>query len=485
MPPSQPTLLPARLRHPAALLSAIALAVAVALPAIVVGVGSAGSPDIQGPVRALAPSASDPAHPALAVATTPDVPSPRVTGAAADPAGRLWVRTDVGASATITIQRGADPTAAFHRAEVSDGRGFRLPSGAAGRDSIPVAWSSGARRATVWVRAVDANDQVSEPATIDLWGDAYAPLANVGGLIVDANRLIFRWSDSDTAGSGIVGRTVRIETATATPTGCGEFTVDRGVTLADGTYDAGTLSLGTPPSSGCLRASLVLTDRVGLTSVTASEPYRVQPPAPGPTVQEAPAPERWSGRFNLYRESAFVTQKTFRWCVAASVQMMVNLVRNHTDRTTATQRRMITYAQRWDNGPYGEDGGTDVTGWIAALRQFGAGNYRAVGARTSQEALSIAATAMRQTGRPAGILVMEGRHAWVLHGFESRSDPQVRAGTKVNAVRVSGPLYPVQQKGGYDLPPNTRLTAKALARYFQPTVLGALAGRYVVIVPTH
>jgi hypothetical protein len=259
----------------------------------------------------------------------------------------------------------------------------------------------------------------------------------------------------------------------------------RGITLAEGTYEAGTLSLGTPPSSGCLRASLVLTDRVGLTSVTATEPYRVQPPAPGPTVQEAPAPKRWSGRFNLYRESAFVTQKTFRWCVAASVQMMVNLVRNHTDRTARTQRQMITYAQRWDNGPYGEDGGTDVTGWIAALRHFGAGDYRAVGTRTSQEALSMAATAMRQTGRPAGILVMEGRHAWVLHGFESRSDPQVRAGTRINAVRVSGPLYPVQQKGGYDPRPNTRLTAKALARYFQPSIVGTLAGRYVVVVPTH
>lgn len=474
-----------RLRHPAALSAAIALAVAVMLPAIVLGVGPAGSPDTPGPVPALAPSANDPVRPALTVATIPDVPSPHLAGAVADPAGRLWVRSDAASSATITIPRGSDPTAAFHRAELSVGEGFRLPSGAAGRDAIPVAWSSGARRATVSVRAVGADEQASEPASIELWGDAYGPLANVDALRVDAGQLTFRWSDSDAAGSGIVGRTVRVETATATATGCGEFTVRRGITLTAGTYDAGTLSLGTPPSSGCLRASLVLTDRVGLTSVTATEPYRVQPPAPDPTVREAPAPKRWSGRFNLYRESAFVTQKTFRWCVAASVQMMVNLVRNHTDRTAATQRRMITYAQRWDNGPYGEDGGTDVTGWIAALRHFGAGDYRAVGTRTSQEALRIAATAMRQTGRPAGILVMEGRHAWVLHGFESRSDPKVRAGSRINAVRVSGPLYPVQQKGGYDPHPNTRLTAKALARYFQPSIVGELAGQYVVVVPTH
>jgi hypothetical protein len=180
-----------------------------------------------------------------------------------------------------------------------------------------------------------------------------------------------------------------------------------------------------------------------------------------------------------------VTQKTFQWCVAASVQMMVNLVRHHSDRTAATQRTMIRYAQRWDNGPYGAEGGTDVTGWITALRHFGAGKYRAVGANSPERALRIAATAMRQTGRPAGILVMEGRHAWVLHGFESRTDPQVDRRAVIRAVRISGPLYPIQQTNGYDPRPNTRLTVRALERYFQPSIVGSLAGKYVVVIPSH
>jgi hypothetical protein len=171
--------------------------------------------------------------------------------------------------------------------------------------------------------------------------------------------------------------------------------------------------------------------------------------------------------------------------VAASVQMMVNLVRNHTDRTMATQAEMIAYAQRWDNGPYGEDGGTDVTGWMAALRHFGAGNYRAVGAATAAKALRLAATAMRQTGRPAGILVMEGRHAWVLHGFESRTDPKRNPWARITAVRISGPLYPLTQKSGYDPRPNTRLSVAKLERYFQPSIVGSLAGKYVVVIPTH
>jgi hypothetical protein len=205
----------------------------------------------------------------------------------------------------------------------------------------------------------------------------------------------------------------------------------------------------------------------------------------GAAAPSAATSQRWRGAFNLYRTTAFVTQKDFRWCVAAAVQMMVNIVRKRSDRTAATQERMILYAQASDHGPYGPGGGTDVTGWIATLRHFGAGKYRAVGTRTAGAALRIAATAMRQTGRPAGMLVMDGRHAWILHGFESRTDPKRDRRARITSVRVSGPLYPVQQKHGYDLRPNTELSVDALARYFLPSSVGALAGKYVVIVPVH
>ena len=211
-------------------------------------------------------------------------------------------------------------------------------------------------------------------------------------------------------------------------------------------------------------------------------PYRVQPPA---VAKAKPTVPQWSGRYNLFQANAFVTQKTFKWCVAASVQMMVNLVRERTDRSGKTQARMIAYAQRWDNGPYGEEGGTDVTGWVAALRHYGAGKYRAVGATTAARALRVAATAMAQTGRPAGILVMDGRHAWVLHGFESKTDPRRDRRAQITAVRISGPLYPLQQKNGYDPRPNTRLSVRKLERYFLPTSVGTMIGRYVVVIPTH
>jgi hypothetical protein len=218
-----------------------------------------------------------------------------------------------------------------------------------------------------------------------------------------------------------------------------------------------------------------------LTDVVA-DLLQVESGAANPSAAASPS---WMGSFNLYRKTAFVTQEDFKWCVAASVQMMVNIVRKRSDRTAATQERMILYAQASDHGPYGPGGGTDVTGWIAALRHFGAGKYRAVGTRTAGAALRIAATAMRQTGRPAGMLVMDGRHAWILHGFESRTDPKRDPRARITSVRVSGPLYPIQQKHGYDLRPNTELSVDALARYFLPSSVGALVGKYVVIVPVH
>ena len=38
---------------------------------------------------------------------------------------------------------------------------------------------------------------------------------------------------------------------------------------------------------------------------------------PAATTKLASASPRWSGGFNLYRKTAFVTQKDFTWCVAA------------------------------------------------------------------------------------------------------------------------------------------------------------------------
>jgi hypothetical protein len=332
------------------------------------------------------------------------------------------------------------------------------------------------------IAASAANGYLADLTAVWAAMDSDAPVATLAPLAVERGQLTLRWSDTDRGGSGIVARVVRLERAPATLTACGEFQTVGTSSLGDGTYNDGAIILGPPPTSGCARASLVLTDRAGLRSTIASAPLRIAPDVVTPT---RPARPHWTGGINLFQESAFVTQKEFTWCVAASVQMMVNIVKHRSDRTAATQKKMITYAQAKDQGPYGPGGGTDVTGWMVTLRHFGAGKYRPVGATTPGAALRIAAIAMRQTGRPAGMLVMDGQHAWVLHGFESRTDPRVNPWARITSVRVSGPLYPIQQKHGYDLRPNTRLSVRALGEYFHPSTVGALLGKYVVIVPVH
>ena len=44
------------------------------------------------------------------------------------------------------------------------------------------------------------------------------------------------------------------------------------------------------------------------------------------------SPSSWSGRYDLYRSGVFSSQQTMTWCVAASVQMMLNIVRGQSDR---------------------------------------------------------------------------------------------------------------------------------------------------------
>jgi len=474
----------ARATHPRArqrgiALPAILLAIATLLPATVAGAGVA-SPAPDPVFAAVSVGSATTAHrpvAASAVSSTPDV-----TGFTKDDEGGVWVRADVAGSGAVGLESGTDGASVL-RVTLLGGSGWSLPGGDLGLRWVPVAWSAGATNTGITLESVTAEGIVSSSLTFAIRTDGDAPSATIEPLKVDEGELTLRWSDTDGPGSGIVSRDVRIEEGPANATGCGTFEASGGISLGAGNYDQGVLSLGPPPSSGCLRVRVVLTDLVGHVTVAVSAPYRVAPTTATPAaVAKAPS---WTGRFNLYRAGTFVTQKTFTWCVAASVQMMVNIVRHHHDRTTGTQTRMIEYAQLRDNGPYGEDGGTDVTGWIMALHHFGAGKYRAVGTNTASQALRTAATAMRQTGRPAGILVMDGRHAWVLHGFESRTDPRRDSRAWIRAVRISGPLYPVQQKNGYDPAPNSRLTVKALQRWFTPSSVGSLVGKYVVVIPTH
>jgi hypothetical protein len=197
-------------------------------------------------------------------------------------------------------------------------------------------------------------------------------------------------------------------------------------------------------------------------------------------------------RLDLATRSDFVAQTNFVQCVGASMQMMLNMIQSTNDRTAATQLRLQKLAREWSGRrPDGDERqGASVRGWTAGLNMLGAGPYQLVGAATIEEALLMAAQAMRKTGKPVGLLMWRGRHAWVMSGFRATGDPVV-TGTRVTAVVVEDPLYPHGSSvWGPSPAPGATLTVEELGRQYvprrssqNPGAMSALSGKYVLVLP--
>lgn len=196
---------------------------------------------------------------------------------------------------------------------------------------------------------------------------------------------------------------------------------------------------------------------------------------------------------DLHRSGDFVAQTNDVQCVGASVQMMVNMIAERNDRSAATQLRYQNIARAYSRRfpmPFaaGERRGASVRGWAAALNHLGYGPYRVQGYATIELAVHAAAEAIRRTGRPVGLLVWRGRHAWVMSGFEATADPRTTDRFEVTHVRVLDPLYPsVSRTWGAAPAPGRRLSIRALGADFLPrrhsSRAGALGGKYVLVLP--
>jgi hypothetical protein len=209
-------------------------------------------------------------------------------------------------------------------------------------------------------------------------------------------------------------------------------------------------------------------------------------PSPAPSASADPAPTPapggglapWTGRFNLYRSTAWVRQYRDYTCTAASAQTMLNLIRGRSNRSLLLQLRIIKYAQAHDylRGSMG----SDPAGWARALTYFGGGAYRWKTFSSQSSALRYAAARMLATGKPAGLLVWKGRHAWTMTGFTSLTDPRTDPYAAITGVFVAPPLV------GVDPKPNTYLRPTALgtfARYAERDGLRSLVGYWVVVAP--
>jgi hypothetical protein len=236
-----------------------------------------------------------------------------------------------------------------------------------------------------------------------------------------------------------------------------------------------------------------------LLAALVGAPAALAPVGPSATVASA-ADAAKPFRLDLADRNDFVAQTNFVQCVGASMQMMLNIM-GDSDRTARTQARLQSIARSL-SGPTRagfKRQGASVRGWTDGLNLLEAGPYRLVGADTLQEAMRIAARSIRETGKPVGLLVWAGRHAWVMSGFQATADPRRTDSFRVTKAIVLDPLYPYgSSKWGRSPKPREAISIATLGRQFVPrrkgtwagavtgtngSSLSALAGKYVIVMP--
>lgn len=197
---------------------------------------------------------------------------------------------------------------------------------------------------------------------------------------------------------------------------------------------------------------------------------------------------------NLASEADHVPQYTAYWCIGASIQMMLNMVGVTDDETRASQVRYMRAARGGGTsssaGAENAGGlrGAGSSGWARALTQLGAGRYeeRVIDGYTA--AVRAAAVALRRTGRPVGLIVWRGAHAWVMTGFTATADPLLDPSFRMTGVYVHDSWYPrVSSIWGPGQDPNSWISTIALKADFLPRRPGGRhadqAGKYVLVLP--
>jgi hypothetical protein len=197
-------------------------------------------------------------------------------------------------------------------------------------------------------------------------------------------------------------------------------------------------------------------------SPTAPAP-RATPPA---AVSQPGPPAGGPYSMNLYRPGDFVSQATKDQCVSAAMQIMINVIAEQQDRSPRTQAVLARLANELSDAP---DGGTEPRGWSGALSQLDYGSYRVSVARSRSIAIRRAVIALRETGRPVGLLVWRGAHSWVLHGFRATADPALTDDFGITGLYLSDPWYPrISSIWGPSRAPNALVRPAALREDYLP-----------------
>jgi hypothetical protein len=175
----------------------------------------------------------------------------------------------------------------------------------------------------------------------------------------------------------------------------------------------------------------------------------------------------WSGGMDLYRPGVFTTQKTWRWCTAADVQIIRNIAEHKTSHKRAAQKRYFDYMRAHNRYDIPVADGVDPAGWAAGLRRYVDARYELRVDDSFKAALRSAVKNLRRTRLPVGITVAHGNHAWVLTGFRATADPARTNDFRITSVRVVGPLWGLQNaSSGYDMRPDTKLSRHRFKGFF-------------------
>jgi hypothetical protein len=224
-------------------------------------------------------------------------------------------------------------------------------------------------------------------------------------------------------------------------------------------------------------------DGVRPTQVIVSKPQQQQPP------------KRF--KMNLFRTGDFASQKTAFWCIPASTQMMMNMMDDgRPNRSRAMQARLYRIGDRLEeDGTFSPDPepdrwrGMGISEWVGLLNRYDYGPFELASAKSPQRALWKAARMMRKTGKPVGLVVWHGAHAWVMSGFTSTADPAVTNDFKVTSVWVHDPWYPrVSSVWGRSRGPNAKVSPRVLRHDFRPYGRPGRRnperdGRYMLVLP--
>ena len=189
-----------------------------------------------------------------------------------------------------------------------------------------------------------------------------------------------------------------------------------------------------------------------------------RPTAGGPVLDPPPAPGPFE--MDLYRKGDFVSQATKDWCTAAAMQIMLNIANDGKgDTSRATQEELYDLGRSLLEVKRGK--GIPPDEWAASLDQRGIGPYVVATEPTRTAAIETAARQMRLTGRPVGLVMWRGAHAWVMSGFEATADPAYTDDFTVTGVWTEDPWYPrVSSIWGRSNPAHTLVTPKKLAEDF-------------------